>query len=76
MKKYLLLFVWIVSIYPFLPCNEKNGNIYQSVLWERGIGEYNNYHIPTLIVIQEGILLAFCEGREAGDTGRYNFLNV
>jgi len=39
----------------------------KSVLFERGRGGYNNYRIPSLIVTKKGTLLAFCEGREAGD---------
>lgn len=43
-------------------------------LWENGTGNYNNYRIPALIVTQKGTLLAFCEGREAGDAGDIDIL--
>ena len=43
-------------------------------LWQNGTGDYKNYRIPALIVSQKGTLLAFCEGREAGDSGDINIL--
>lgn len=43
-------------------------------LFERGKGGYKNYRIPSLIVSKKGTLLAFCEGREAGDAGDINLL--
>lgn len=45
-----------------------------TVLWQKGSGDYNNYRIPSLIVTPKGTVLAFCEGREAGDTGDINLL--
>lgn len=44
------------------------------VLWEQGNGKYNNYRIPSIIATQKGSLLAFCEGREAGDSGDIDLL--
>ncbi len=44
------------------------------VLWQQGIGKYNNYRIPSIITTQQGTLLAFCEGREAGDSGDIDIL--
>jgi len=44
------------------------------VLWQQGTGKYNNYRIPSVIVTKKGTLLAFCEGREAGDTGDIDIL--
>lgn len=44
------------------------------VLWQQGTGKYNNYRIPSIIVTQKGTLLAFCEGREAGDSGNIDLL--
>jgi sialidase-1 len=44
------------------------------VLWEQGTGKYNNYRIPSIIATQKGSLLAFCEGREAGDSGDIDLL--
>jgi len=46
----------------------------KSVLFERGRGGYNNYRIPSLIVTKSGTLLAFCEGREAGDASDIDIL--
>jgi len=55
-------------------CKEKTEPIEKSVLWEQGTGKYNNYRIPSLIVTQKGTLLAFCEGREGGDSGNIDLL--
>lgn len=49
-------------------------NIFSKVLWEKGTGDYNNYRIPSLTVTQKGTVLAFCEGREAGDAGVINIV--
>ncbi len=43
-------------------------------LWQQGTEKYNNYRIPSVITTQQGTLLAFCEGREAGDTGDIDLL--
>jgi len=43
-------------------------------LWTAGSGEYNNYRIPSVIVSPSGRVLAFCEGREGGDSGDINLL--
>jgi sialidase-1 len=43
-------------------------------LWQQGTGDYNNYRIPALIVAPNSDILAFCEGREAGDAGDINIL--
>jgi len=55
-------------------CKEKTEPIEKSVLWEQGTGKYNNYRIPSLIVTQKRTLLAFCEGREGGDSGNIDLL--
>jgi sialidase-1 len=70
------LFILSIIILGFLlhSCEEKTIEIQKSVLWEKGTGKYNNYRIPSLIVTQKGTLLAFCEGREAGDAGDINIL--
>ncbi|MFV0268423.1 MAG: exo-alpha-sialidase [Draconibacterium sp.] len=52
----------------------KKKNIQQTVLWEQGKGKYNNYRIPSIITTTKGTLLAFCEGREAGDAGDIDLL--
>jgi sialidase-1 len=43
-------------------------------LWKQGTGLYRNYRIPSILVTRQGTLLAFCEGREAGDTGDIDIL--
>jgi len=78
MKKYLnkttlILLTTLVLAGLFESCNKKE-EISKSVLWEQGIGKYNNYRIPSVIVTPKGTLLAFCEGREAGDAGDIDLL--
>ena len=34
----------------------------------KGVGGYNIYRIPSLLVTPQGTILAFCEAREAGDS--------
>jgi len=46
----------------------------QQVLWSRSDTTYNNFRIPSLIVTGKGTLLAFAEGREAGDSGDIDIL--
>jgi len=41
----------------------------KTALYYIGMPGYNRYRIPSLIVTKQGTLLAFCEGRIAGDTG-------
>ncbi len=74
MRTNLILFSITAFLFLFISCSEKKEAIQQSVLWEKGTGEYNNYRIPSLIVTQKGTLLAFCEGREGGDAGDIDLL--
>lgn len=74
MRRNLFFIASIFLVLSFLSFDEKKERNHQIVLWKQGIGEYNNYRIPALIVTSEGTLLAFCEGREAGDTGDINLL--
>lgn len=48
--------------------------IIDRILWKSGIGNYNNYRIPSVLTTQKGTLLAFCEGREGGDSGDIDIL--
>ena len=41
----------------------------KTALYYIGMPGYNRYRIPSLIITKKGTLLAFCEGRTAGDTG-------
>ena len=43
-------------------------------LFVNGEGDYKNYRIPALLTTEAGTLLAFCEGRESGDTGNIDML--
>lgn len=74
MKKNFILPVFLLLALSFSPLKGRKGKYHQTVLWEQGVGKYNNYRIPALIVTNKGTLLAFCEGREAGDTGDINLL--
>ncbi|MHC4750322.1 MAG: sialidase family protein [Planctomycetota bacterium] len=46
----------------------------QQALFVQGQGGYNNYRIPALLTTQKGTLLAFCEGREGGDSSDIDLL--
>lgn len=74
MKNNIILIAALVFVLSTLSCeNEKQRNN-ATVLWEQGVGEYNNYRIPAIILTKNGTLLAFCEGREAGDTDDIDIL--
>jgi hypothetical protein len=49
--------------------SEKRQRSNKTALYYIGMPGYNRYRIPSLIVTKQGTLLAFCEGRSAGDTG-------
>jgi len=46
----------------------------QKPLFVQGVGGYNNYRIPSLLTTNAGTLLAFCEGREGGDSSDIDLL--
>jgi len=46
----------------------------QKPIFVKGVGGYNIYRIPSLMVSPKGTLLAFCEGREAGDSSDIDLL--
>jgi len=46
----------------------------QKALFIKGRDGYNNYRIPALLTTQAGTLLAFCEGREGGDSSDIDLL--
>ncbi len=50
------------------------GPLMQRSLFVQGQGGYNNYRIPALLTTQAGTLLAFCEGREGGDSSDIDLL--
>lgn len=56
---------------PAIAFSQKNVD---RILWEQGKGNYNNYRIPSVIVTKQGTILAFCEGREGGDSGDIDLL--
>jgi sialidase-1 len=74
MKRNLFILAILILGFFQYSCKEKATPIQKSVLWEQGTGKYNNYRIPSIIVSKEGTLLAFCEGREAGDAGDIDLL--
>ena len=71
MKNIIYLIFWLIAI---SPCLAQKVNINKTILWEKGIGNYNNYRIPSIITSNKGTLLAFCEARESGDTGNIDVL--
>ncbi len=46
----------------------------QKPLYAQGAGGHNNYRIPALLATRAGTLLAFCEGREGGDSSDIDLL--
>lgn len=66
----VLIFLALM-LFPF-----RNGlaQITDHVLWKQGAGSYKNYRIPAVILTTKGTLLAFCEGREGGDSGDIDLL--
>jgi sialidase-1 len=53
-----------------LPTGSRSPKRYKrTALYYIGMPGYNRYRIPSLIATKQGTLLAFCEGRTAGDTG-------
>jgi sialidase-1 len=72
MRKITILFLLLI----LAACtgNSEVESLQKVDLWTAGIGEYNNYRIPSVIVSPSGRVLAFCEGREGGDSGDINLL--
>ena len=70
----MTLFFSTLLIYLSYNIYEIPYNVNQTVLWKQGEGKYKNYRIPSIITTKNGTILAFCEGREAGDTGNIDVL--
>lgn len=69
-----LLYVFLFACLCFQFSFVKAQTVFSKVLWEKGKGKYINYRIPAIATTTKGTLLAFCEGREAGDTGDIDIL--
>ncbi|MFZ2339206.1 MAG: sialidase family protein [Bacteroidales bacterium] len=69
-----LLNLSVIAIIIMLPLAAGAQTITDQILWKQGTGKYNNYRIPSLVISPQGTILAFCEGREAGDAGDINLL--
>jgi sialidase-1 len=74
MKTKLFLIIIIITTSFFYSFGKKKVDVQETTLWQQGTGKYNNYRIPSITVTQKGTLLAFCEGREAGDAGDIDLL--
>lgn len=77
MRSGIVTMIAVVLMMPLTGYTQSKGgnsNIQKSVLWEQGKGKYKNYRIPAVIVTKKGTVLAFCEAREAGDTGDIDLL--
>ncbi len=72
LRKLLSLFAFLSFL--LSPVWSQGQKIISHDLWKQGTGPYRNYRIPSIIVTRQGTLLAFCEGREAGDTGDIDIL--
>ncbi len=65
---------FIIGCLNAVGCRENVKKEKSVVLWAQGSGKYNNYRIPSVVVTPKGTVLAFCEAREAGDTGDIDIL--
>lgn len=74
MKNKSLIFICILIGICLHPQNASGQKIIDRVLWKQGTGNYKNYRIPAILMTSAGTLLAFCEGREAGDSGDIDIL--
>ena len=70
----LLLLPVIIIMGIFNPQHSFGQKRVDQVLWQQGTGAYKNYRIPSILVTKSGTILAFCEGREGGDSGDINIL--
>jgi sialidase-1 len=70
----LLLLPVIIIMEIFNPEHSFGQKRVDQVLWQQGNGAYNNYRIPSILVTKSGTILAFCEGRDGGDSGDINIL--
>jgi sialidase-1 len=70
-KKALLL---LAAVLAFLSVSVFAESVMQKPLFVKGVGGYNIYRIPALLTTQKGTLLAFCEGREGGDSSDIDLL--
>lgn len=71
---FLILILTAVLISACTNSEKTNDKIYKSYLWSRSDKSYNNFRIPSLIVTPRKTVLAFCEGREGGDSGDIDIL--
>jgi sialidase-1 len=72
--KRSILFLILAGLMLLSCGNGYSQKVVDQVLWRKGTGAYNNYRIPAIILTREGTLLAFCEGREGGDSGNIDIL--
>lgn len=74
MKKYRLAIILLAALM-LLSFRKVHGQkMIDQVLWRQGAGSYKNYRIPAIVMTTKGTLLAFCEGREGGDSGDIDIL--
>ncbi|MEM9325020.1 MAG: sialidase family protein, partial [Bacteroidota bacterium] len=64
---------WVAWVLSCGTAPEDSG-VLRRVLWSQSDVSHNNYRIPALIVTKDNTLLAFAEGREAGDAGDIDLL--
>lgn len=73
-QKTLRLFATCIILTTIYTCTYSQ-QTHSTDLWEEGKGDYGSYRIPSLIVTNDGTLLAFAEGRkERGDAGDIDLL--
>ncbi len=66
--------LWAAILLALLSAGAFAAEPIQKAIFVQGVGGYNNYRIPALLTTQAGTLLAFCEGREGGDSSDIDLL--
>jgi len=76
MKQKSLLLLISAIVFSFCSCNNPQPNPQKIKLFISGKNGYHTYRIPSIITTQNGMLLAFCEGRKKGrgDSGDIDML--
>lgn len=77
MSKYWVLVILIITTLTLNSYTKKGSThqkSFQKVLWSVTDSSHNNFRIPSIIVTKKNTILAFAEGREAGDSGNIDIL--
>lgn len=67
MRRRLLFWLGLTAIMAGNAWAEKVSTVRETVLFRAGEEGYPRYRIPSLLTTKRGVVLAFCEARQAGD---------